>query len=50
MIWQHVNHSIWYFVSCLATCCKILTWMAISLPDLTRFPRGSDEPVAEVPS
>ena len=50
MIWQHVSHRIWYFASCVATCYKILACMAISLLDLTKFPHGSDQPVAEVPS
>ena len=50
MVWQQVDHSVYYFPSCVTTCCKIPAQMAISLPDLTKFPAGSDQPVAEVPS
>ena len=50
MVQQHVGHSIWYFLSCVATCCKILAQMVFNLPDLTKFPDGSAQPVVEVPS
>ena len=50
MVRQHVGHSIWYFPSCVTPCCKILAQMAFNLPDLTKFPDGSVQPVVEVPS
>ena len=50
MIWQHVSHSNWYFCFLSRHLLQNPSWMAISLPDLTKFLRGSDQPVAEVPS